>query len=125
MRYPPAFIPGDRWGRWPLVSEHSWCGEHKAKAKPAEKPKAKKSDDKLSYGEFGSVKLTPYEYDKLFAKTGQNNAVLWQYIHRLDRYSQSHPTAFAKYKRHYAVLLQWYDRDHPKTEPEKKKRIQV
>jgi hypothetical protein len=61
-----------------------------------------------AHGEFGQVELTKTEYEKLKAKM---NGSLEDYINRLDRYSQTHSAKFHKYQSHYAVILNWYDRD--------------
>lgn len=58
------------------------------------------------HGEFGSVELTEVQYEKLKTKLNGN---LESLITRLDRYSQSNPKDFRKYKSHYATLLNWYD----------------
>lgn len=58
------------------------------------------------YGEFASVELTDEQYGKLRVKLNGN---LESLIARLDRYSQSNPKEFRKYKSHYATLLNWYD----------------
>ena len=64
---------------------------------------------RTSYGEFNQVHLSDQEYDKLEAKLGETQFT--DYLSRLDRYSQTNPTKFRKYKSHYAVILDWADRD--------------
>ncbi len=62
----------------------------------------------IAHGEFGAVNLTKEQVLKL---TERLNGNFQAFIDRLDRYSQTHPKEFRKYKSHYAVILQWYDRD--------------
>lgn len=60
------------------------------------------------FGEFQSVKLSEAEADKLRIRL---NGKFDHYIDRLDRYSKTHPKKFKAYESHYAVLLNWLDRD--------------
>ncbi len=62
----------------------------------------------LAFGEFQSVRLSQDEHGKLLAKLNGN---LDGFIARLDRYSKSSPAKFKKYASHYAVILNWFDRD--------------
>lgn len=61
-----------------------------------------------TFGEFRQVRLTAEQHVKLTAKLNGN---LSDYIDRLDRYSQTDPKRFRKYQSHYAVILNWFDRD--------------
>jgi len=61
---------------------------------------------KLTFGEFRSVELTEEEHGKLKAKF---NGTLDGLITELDRYSQTQPARFKKYRSHYATLLTWHD----------------
>lgn len=65
------------------------------------------AEEKIAFGEFGAVKLTMEQRDKLSVKLEGN---LDDFIRQLDRYSQTSPSKFKKYKSHYAVILDWYDR---------------
>jgi len=65
-------------------------------------------EDVECLGEFGNVELTPREIVKLREKL---NSHLQGYIDRLDRYGQTNPAKFRKYKSHYAVILNWFERD--------------
>ncbi len=62
----------------------------------------------LKFGEFLSVTLAESEHEKLRGRIDGN--LLEQLIDELDRYSQTDPKAFRKYKNHYAVLLNWATR---------------
>lgn len=65
-------------------------------ASPALKPK------KISFGkEFGHVKLTQDEHDRLVEKYP---ALAEDLIDEMDLYLDNHP---GKYKKHYSALLQW------------------
>ncbi len=73
---------------------------------------SKGSEDKLSYGEFKNVKLTKEEYCKLVDKLGDKNTNIL--IEELGTYLESKG---AKYRSHYATLLNWARRkfqDHAK-----------
>lgn len=64
---------------------------------------------KFRFGEeFQSVELTEVEHAKL---EHQFNGRLEIYINRLDRYSRKNARKFNSYSDHYAVLLDWYDKD--------------
>lgn len=62
----------------------------------------------LDFGEFGQVKMTQEQFDKLNQRL---NGAADQYIADLDLYSQTKPKEFREYKNHYAVVLQWHRRD--------------
>lgn len=62
----------------------------------------KDSIDKNTYGELGEVKLTDDEYNKLIQNFGEKNTQVL--IFELDTYIASKG---AKYKSHYATLLNW------------------
>lgn len=63
---------------------------------------------KETFGEFGNVRLTYAEYQKLGAKLGDH--VRGQYIERLSAYLAQKKK---KYSSHYATILNWYRKDHP------------
>lgn len=63
--------------------------------------------DKISYGEFGHVKLSREELDKLSSRFGIGPIL--KYVGIMDAYLENHPRK--KYKSHYAALLQWLKRD--------------
>ena len=69
-----------------------------------EKPKkpAKVEDPKLSYGEFGNVKLTAAEHDKLIAKYGSDETA--EAIEFLDQYISEKGY---KSKSHYLAMCRW------------------
>lgn len=67
----------------------------------------KEQEARALHGEFRSVKLSEVEYEKL---RGRLNGNLENFIDQLDRYSQTSPAKFRKYKSHYAVILDWFDR---------------
>jgi predicted phage replisome organizer len=67
---------------------------------------------KETYGEFSNVKLTIEEYQKLINLLGTQTQ---SYIDRLDGYIASKG---AKYKSHYATILNWYRKDE-KDRPQK------
>lgn len=58
-------------------------------------------ETKKSYGEFGNVKLTPDEYDKLVETYGDDDQADFA-IEVLDGYLENKPKC--KYKSHYAVM---------------------
>ena len=64
-----------------------------------------KENDKKSYGELNSVKLTDVEYKKLVDLIGENNTK--SLIFELDTYMASKGK---RYKSHYATLLNWAKR---------------
>ena len=59
-------------------------------------------------GEFGNVRLSAAEYEKLKVKL---NGRLDEFINRLDRWGAEEPVKFRKKKSHYATILNWSDRD--------------
>jgi hypothetical protein len=69
----------------------------------------KGKEDKIFYGEFGNVGLTTDEFDKLAERLGKD--VRDQYIERLSGYLEQEG---AKYKSHYATILNWWRRDKEK-----------
>lgn len=61
----------------------------------------------VAYGdEFKNVRLSVAQFEKLKVRLNSN---LERFINKLDRYSQSNPVRFRKYKSHYAVILDWYE----------------
>lgn len=82
------------------------------KEKEKEKEKTKeniKESEKETFGEFGNVLLTKEEYQKLttYCKGAQE-----AYIARLDGYIQQNAKNRSKYTDHYAVVQNWYRKDH-------------
>lgn len=72
---------------------------------------SEKSEDapaKEAYGEFGNVKLTAAELDKLAARWTPNQ--VFQEIEALSAYQRSKGKRYAD---HYATLLNWLKRDFP------------
>lgn len=71
---------------------------------------------KVSFGEFGKVKLTTEEHKKLIERMGEKNVSY--IIAELDTYIASKG---ARYKSHYATLLNWarrkYQESHKKNNP--------
>jgi hypothetical protein len=61
----------------------------------------------VAYGEFSSVHLSEDQFGKLKQKLNGHHE---EFIRQLDRYSQTSPVKFKKYKNHYAVILDWFDR---------------
>lgn len=58
--------------------------------------------EKLTYGQFGNVKLTRDEYDKLIARQGHERTQ--QAIAKLDAFIGSKGD---KYKSHYMTMYSW------------------
>lgn len=71
-------------------------------------PKAKKEEPKKTYGEFKKVQLSETEYNKLVQRLGKDG--LSDYIDRLDGWLAEGN----KKKCHYATILNWWRKDHPK-----------
>jgi hypothetical protein len=69
---------------------------------------AGENPEKLTFGEFGNVRLTAEEHEKLVQKL---NGAHESYINRLDRWGAEQPAKFRQRKNHYATILTWYDRD--------------
>ena len=69
-------------------------------------PPPKQKPEKQSFGEFGRVKLTVEEYNKLAQRLGKGQ--LAEYIVRLDGYLES---SGKRYKSHYATILNWWRKD--------------
>ncbi len=63
---------------------------------------------RIAFGEFGHVRLSPDEHEKLKAKLNGN---LDRMIGRLDRWGEEEPAKFRKKKSHYATILNWSERD--------------
>jgi len=91
----------------PAVEEE--VEEEQIKKKNIRPPKSPllKPEARTPHGEFLSVLLTEEEHGKLESRLNGNLAGL---IDELDRYSQTDPRAFKKYRNHYAVLLNWGNR---------------
>lgn len=60
-----------------------------------------------AYGEFAHVLLSEEQHSKLKITLNGHHE---DFINQLDRYSQTSPAKFRKYKNHYATILEWYDR---------------
>ena len=72
----------------------------------ARQPLGSSSDTvRKSYGEFNNIKLSDEEYDKLVNEFGKKLTV--KYIDSVDRYIASKG---AKYKNHYATIMDWISR---------------
>lgn len=69
----------------------------------------KKKPEKKAYGQFGKVRLTEEEHTKLVQQLGKDEATAL--IDDLDSYVASKGK---KYASHYATLLNWWRKDHPK-----------
>lgn len=69
-------------------------------------PPPKQLTEKQSFGEFGRVKLTVEEHEKLAQRLGKGQ--LAEYIARLDGYLES---SGKRYKSHYATILNWWRKD--------------
>jgi len=67
----------------------------------------KGSEDKQSYGEFANVLLKAEEHQKLVEKLGERNTKVL--IEELSTYLESKG---AKYRSHYATLLNWARRKY-------------
>jgi len=72
-----------------------------------ERASAPLPEPKLKFGEFGHVRLTVLEHEKLRAKL---NGLTASYIDELDLYGEKHPKKFAEHSSHYATILTWYYR---------------
>lgn len=66
----------------------------------------KKVAEKATYGEFGNVKLTGEEHEKLVDSLGDKGAE--DYIERLSAYLAQ---SGKPYKNHYATILNWWRKD--------------
>lgn len=66
----------------------------------------RQSPGKESFGEFGNVRLTVEEEEKLAQRLGKGQ--LGEYITRLDGYLES---SGKRYKSHYATILNWHRKD--------------
>ncbi len=71
-----------------------------------ETARKKAAEPKNAYGEFGNVSLSEAEYSKLIDRFGEAKAK--EYIERLSGYIASKG---AKYKSHYATILNWAKKD--------------
>lgn len=79
--------------------------EYKEKDTPKGVSK-KKVAEKATYGEFGNVKLTGEEHEKLVDSLGDKGAE--DYIERLSAYLAQ---SGKPYKSHYATILNWWRKD--------------
>lgn len=66
--------------------------------------------EKTSLGEFGNVRLTQAEQERLQDRLGKNMAC--EYINHLDCYIES---TGKEYKNHYAVMTRWFREDQKKS----------
>lgn len=64
-------------------------------------------ETKIRLGEFQNVLLLPDDIADLRTRLTEHFDVL---VNELDRYGETHPKEFAKYKNHKAVLLSWHGR---------------
>lgn len=91
------------------------CAEQECSAPPSAPPQAeeatppeKKSEHKKKYGtEFGLVKLTDAEHEKLISRLGKARTL--DYIDRLDGWLAEGNSK----KSHYATILNWWKKDYP------------
>lgn len=84
-------------GRPKKVQEEAPTEEKPKKEKPA-----KGDDPKLSYGEYGNVKLTAAEYDKLIAKYGSDETQA-----AIEFFDQYITEKGYKSKSHYLAMCRW------------------
>lgn len=80
----------------------------KEQRKTKERPKRGDTPAKDAYGEFGNVRLTDAELDKLLSRW--SDAQVSQEIEALSAYMRSKGKRYAD---HYATLLNWLKRDFP------------
>lgn len=85
-------------------------------SKPDSKPDRGDAPAKEAYGEFGNVKLTAEELDKLTARWTPNQVA--QEIEALSAYQRSKGKRYAD---HYATLLNWLKRDYPPADDKPKR----
>ena len=76
---------------------------------PIKERKKEKKEIKEKYGNFSNVLLKNEEYEKLVIKYGES--VTKKQIESLDMYIESKG---AKYKSHYATILNWINKDSDK-----------
>jgi len=76
---------------------------------PIKERKKEKKEIKEKYGNFSNVLLKNEEYEKLVIKLGES--VTKKQIESLDMYIESKG---AKYKSHYATILNWINKDSDK-----------
>ncbi len=88
----------------------------KEQRKTKERPKRGDAPAKEAYGEFGNVKLSAAELDKLTARWTPNQVV--QEIEALSAYQRSRGKRYAD---HYATLLNWLKRDYPPADDKPKR----
>lgn len=79
-----------------------WCGQYK----PNAEKKVAKQGNKLVFGDFNNVKLTPEEHSKLMQKYPD-------YLDRIEKLSRYIAQTGRKYSSHYATLLTWAEKDAP------------
>lgn len=72
------------------------------KVKDKDKDKEQAKTKKLSHGEFGNVKLSPEEHQKLIDQLNENAVTIL--IRELDQYIES---TGKRYKSHYATIQTW------------------
>lgn len=85
-------------------------------SKPDSKPDRESAREKHAYGEFGNVRLTDNELDKLTARWTPNQVK--QEIEALSAYQRSKGKRYAD---HYATLLNWLKRDYPPADDKPKR----
>lgn len=84
------------------------CLNEQRKTKERPNREGAPAHEKQAYGEFGNVKLTDTELDKLTARWTPNQVS--QEIEALSAYMRSKSKRYAD---HYATLLNWLKRDFP------------
>lgn len=99
------------------ISEEEVSGAPEEYAMPeiVGEPKSKAGPAKNSYGEFGNVKMTTAEFEKLVQAEGADRAN--ELIEELSSYLAS---SGKRYKSHYATLLNWGRRKDKEGEPKRK-----
>lgn len=88
------------------VKEKGKGNEETAQDAPAPASAQKTDLQKKTYGEFGNVRLTEAERQRLDERLGEHNAA--EYIERLGEYLKSKGK---RYSSHYATILAWHRRD--------------
>lgn len=85
--------------------------EKESKEKKSKGEKSRFASPLLTYGEFGNIKLTESEYQKLTEQYGKQN--LDKYIKKMDVYLQEKGRTYNNY---YLALIKWLDADNVKKE---------
>lgn len=85
--------------------------EKKSKGEESREKENSKAIPLLTYGEFGNIKLTESEYQKLTEQYGKQN--LDKYIKKMDVYLEEKGRTYNNY---YLALIKWLDADNVKKE---------